>query len=132
VWRSAAVAVGWLTAIILAVWVVVLAVVFPAQGWAGGIVAAAAAGVCWLSSVFALIVTVGLARSEIAMVGALGGIVFRTGGPLAAMAAGTQVPWLAQHGFAGLVVVFFLVSLVAETILATWVSSRALKLSLWR
>jgi hypothetical protein len=85
-----------------------------------------------MSSVLALLVTVGCAKGKQAMAGALGGIIFRTGGPLAAMAVGSQIPLLSRQGFGGQVVVFFLVSLAAETVLVVRLANHALGLKMWR
>jgi hypothetical protein len=48
----------------------------------------------------------------------LSGVLFRTGVPLAALAVGTAVPTLAKAGFPGQLVIYFLVMLATETILA--------------
>jgi hypothetical protein len=95
-------------------------------------VAGLAAVVCWLSSGMALGVTFMGAQAGRAIAGALGGIIFRTGLPLLAMAVGSQIPWLARSGFPGRVVPYFLVSLTAETILAVWVAQRSWNIRFWR
>jgi hypothetical protein len=91
-----------------------------------------AAVVCWLSSGMALGVTFVGAQSGRAIAGALGGILFRTGLPLLAMAVGFLIPWLARSGFSGRVVTYFLVSLTAETILAVWVARHSWNIRFWR
>jgi hypothetical protein len=96
------------------------------------VVAGVAAGVCWVAGGLALGVTFMGALAERAVAGALGGILFRTGIPLLALAVGSQVPWLARHGFAGRVVVYFLLSLTVETILAVWLARRSWNIRLWR
>jgi len=121
-----------LTAIVVAAWLVDAWIVVPSQGWGDAAVAGAAAGVCWLSSVLALLVTIRGAKRQQAMAGALGGIIVRTGGPLAALAVGSQVPLLAGRGFGGQIVVFFLVTLAAETVLVVRLANRALGLKMWR
>ena len=91
-----------------------------------------AAVVCWLSSGMALGVTFAGALAGRAIAGALGGIVFRTGLPLLAMAVGSLIPWLARSGFPGRIVAYFLVSLTAETILAVWVARSSWNIRFWR
>jgi hypothetical protein len=132
VWRRTARAVFCLTVVMVAAWWVDVWFFIPANHPDEVAVAGVAAAVCWMSSVMALAVTIGCAMSQHAMAGALGGILFRTGGPLAAMAAGSLIPWLERNGFAGQVVVFFLVSLTAETILAVAVAKRTWNIRLWR
>jgi hypothetical protein len=95
-------------------------------------VAGLAAGVCWLSSGMALGVTFMGALAGKAIAGALGGIIFRTGLPLLAMAVGSQIPQLARSGFPGRIVTYFLVSLTAETILAVWVARSSWNIRFWR
>ncbi|MBX3443041.1 MAG: hypothetical protein KF774_11605 [Planctomyces sp.] len=130
-WRRWLLAVGVLTGAVLVVLAVDCAVIAEKRGRDGAIAAALAAAVCWMASLLALVVTLGLAKGPQLMVGALGGIVFRTGMPLAALAVGNQVRWLSENGFPGQVVVFFLATLTVETILATWLASRMLNVKLW-
>jgi len=96
------------------------------------VVAGVAASVCGTASGLALGVTFIGALAGRAVAGALGGMVFRTGLPLLAMAVGFEIPWLARNGFSGRVVAYFLVSLTAETILAVWVAKRSWNIRLWR
>lgn len=131
-WRGVGKSLAILSAVIAAAWGVDAMIVVPSRGWGGAAVAGVAAGVCWMSSVLALLVTVGCAKGKQAMAGALGGIIFRTGGPLAAMAVGSQIPLLSRQGFGGQVVVFFLVSLAAETVLVVRLANHALGLKMWR
>jgi hypothetical protein len=121
-----------LAGIVIAAWLVDVWFVVPSQGWNGAAVAGVAAAVCLFSSALALLVTVGCAKSQQAMAGALGGIIFRTGGPLAALAAGSLSPWLVREGFGGQVVAFFLISLAAETVLVVRLANHALGLTMWR
>ena len=95
-------------------------------------VAGMAAVVCWLSSGLALVVTFMGALAGRAVAGALGGMIFRTGLPLMAMALGSVIPSLAGNGFSGRVVAYFLVSLTAETILAVWVARHSWTIRFWR
>ena len=131
-WVSAVRAIACLTAVMLASWWVYVRFFLPGNRPDGRAVAALAAGVCWISSVAALVVTLRGAKSPNAMAGVLGGTLFRTGGPLAAMAVGSQIPRLARQGFAEQLVVFFLVSLAAETLLATVILKRQFHLKFWR
>jgi hypothetical protein len=131
-WRGVGNSVAILTTLVAATWLLDAWFVVPSRGWEGAAVAGVAAGVCWMSSVLALLVTVGCAKGKQAMAGALGGIIFRTGGPLAAMAVGSQIPFLSRQGFGGQVVVFFLVALAAETVLVVRLANHAFGLKMWR
>ena len=131
-WRRLLQALGCLGGVLLATWFVDARYFMRALGPDEAVVAGVAAGVCWVASVLALGVTFIGAFAGQAVAGALGGIVFRTGVPLTAMAVGSQVPWLATNGFAGRVVVYFLVSLTAETILVVWIARRSWNIRFWR
>lgn len=121
-----------LSGVLAVAWVVDAKCVLGAFGSEGAQAAGLAAVVCWVSSGLALVVTFAGAMVGRAIAGALGGIVFRTGLPLLAMAAGSQIPWLARSGFPGRVVTYFLVSLTAETILAVWVARSSWNIRFWR
>ncbi|HVJ67431.1 MAG TPA: hypothetical protein VM510_05570 [Caulifigura sp.] len=107
-----------LTAVLAAAWVLEAILLVPSRGWQVTRVAGLAAGVCWASGVLALVSTGLLTRAKQPLTGVLSGVLFRTGGPLAALAVGTAVPALAQAGFPGQLVIYFLIMLVAETVLA--------------
>lgn len=121
-----------LSGVLAATWVVDARYFLGAFRSAEAQAAGLAAIVCWLSSGIALIATFAGAIVGRAIAGALGGIVFRTGLPLLAMAAGSQIPWLARNGFPGRIVTYFLVSLAAETILAVWVARSSWNIRFWR
>jgi hypothetical protein len=112
----------WLSGILLLAWVVVAGILIRTEGWRPARTALLAAGVCWLFGVLALLSTALLIRVGQPLAGLLSGILFRTGGPLAALAVGSSIPELASAGFPGQVVVFFLVTLAAETVLAVRVT----------
>lgn len=131
-WRRVIQAWVGLSGILAATWVVDVVWFIRAVRSDEAAVAGVAAGVCWVASGMALGVTFEGALAERAIAGALGGILFRTGIPLLALAVGSQIPWLAGHGFAGRVVVYFLVSLTAETILAVWIARRSWNIRFWR
>ncbi len=89
------------------------------RGVAGVAAACIAAGVCWFGAGAALICSAWLSPSGRAVQAHLLGSFFRIGLPLA---VGTvlqqQGGSLAEAGVFGLIVVFYLVSLVAETVLS--------------
>jgi hypothetical protein len=116
-----------LTAVLAATWILEAVLLAPSRGWQFLGVAGLAAGVCWVSGVLALVSTGMLTRAKQPLTGVLSGILFRTGGPLAALAVGTAVPGLAQAGFPGQVVVYFLVMLATETVLAVRITGASWK-----
>jgi hypothetical protein len=120
-------AVALLTGVISAAWIVDAGLLVPSRGWGAARIAGLAAGVCWVSGVLALVSTAMLTRAKQPLAGVLSGVLFRTCGPLAALAVGTAVRSLAQAGFPGQVVVFFLVTLATETFLALRVTGTSVK-----
>ena len=131
-WRRVAQALVVLGVVLAAAWVIDARYFLRAFSSEEAAVAGVAAGVCWLSSGMALGVTFLGALAGRAIAGALGGILFRTGLPLMAMAVGSQIPRLAGNGFSGRVVAYFLVSLTTETILAVWVAKSSWNIRFWR
>ena len=123
---------GVLSGVLAVMWMVDAGCVIGAFSSDEAQVAGLAAVVCWLSSGMALGVTFAGALAGKAIAGALGGIVFRTGLPLLAMAVGSLIPWLARSGFPGRIVTYFLVSLAVETILAVWVARSNWNIRFWR
>jgi hypothetical protein len=121
-----------LSGVLVIAWVVDAWCFLGAFGSEEAQVAGLAAAVCWLSSGMALGVSFFGAVIGRAIAGALGGIIFRTGLPLLAMAVGFQIPWLARNGFPGRIVTYFLVSLTAETILAVWLARHSWNIRFWR
>jgi hypothetical protein len=107
-----------LTVVLAATWVVEAVLLVPSRGWQVAGVAGMAAGVCWVAGALALASTSLLTRAKQPLTGVLSGVLFRTGVPLAALAVGTAVPTLAKAGFPGQLVIYFLVMLATETILA--------------
>lgn len=104
-----------------------LLVVFPAFAWYGysrvgvdGILAAALAGVvCWAGAAGALITAGLLRQSQQAASALMLGMLFRMGLPLAAIAwLMSQGGWLAEAGVVGMILVYYLVSLIVETVLS--------------
>lgn len=96
------------------------------QGWVAdaepGVWAAVAATVvCWLSATIALVVSSLLAGTPQAFHGLLASILLRTMVPLAvAVFLQEKVPYLANAGVFGKIVVAYLVALTVESLLATW------------
>jgi len=116
---------GWVTACALLTAAVVVA--YPLIGWlawrrAGtdGLVAAAvAAGVCWLGATAALMIAAALKGPNAALNSMLLGMLCRMGLPLLAGAVlSSQGGQLAAGGVFGLIVVFYLLTLVVETLLS--------------
>lgn len=109
----------WLTSIIVAALLVVGGVSFALRGPMGLAAAAAAAGICWSGATAALVLTALLGRSNRAMYGHLLGMFFRLGVPLVAgLILQRQAGALADAGVFGLIVIFYLVALTAETLLS--------------
>jgi len=110
-----------------AVLALVVLLAFPAFAWFGfsrhghvGLLAAATAGVvCFVAAAAALAASATLRGPKTAVHGALLGIAFRTGLPLMAgfvlMQRGGP---LAEAGVFGMIVVYFLITLTVETLLA--------------
>lgn len=92
-----------------------------AQHGADGILAAlTAGGVCWLGALLALIFTRLLSGSQ-AVQGLMLSMLFRMGLPLAAGALLTLAGGpLAKAGVLGMILLYYLVFLVAETLLSVW------------
>jgi hypothetical protein len=88
-------------------------------GQAGWLAALVAALVCWFGSTAALVLTALLRGPQTALYSLLFGMVFRMGLPLAAgIVLSQQSPRLAAAGVFGCIVGFYLVTLVAETLLS--------------
>jgi len=131
-WRRVIQSVVGLSGVLAVAWVIDARFFLGAFSSEEAVVAGLAAVVCWLSSGMALGVTFLGALAGRAVAGAFGGIIFRTGLPLMAMALGSQIPWLAGNQFPGRIVAYFLVSLTAETILAVWVAKSSWNIRFWR
>jgi hypothetical protein len=110
---------AWLTLTVLIALLIVGGVVGSTRGADGILAAVVAAGVCWFGSTAALVTTGYSGRTNQAVQGHLLGMFFRLGLPLICGLAFQKVGGrLADAGVFGLIVVFYLVTLVAETILA--------------
>jgi hypothetical protein len=109
----------WLTLIVMTALLVVGGVVGATRGLDGILAAAVAAGLCWIGSTAALLIAVYYSRSNRAVQGHLLGMFLRLGIPLVAgIILQEQAGWLAQAGVFGQIVVFYLIALVAETLLS--------------
>lgn len=102
-------------------------VALPVFAWAGyawhgppGIYAAGtAAGVCWAGALVALVLTAALRGPKRAVSGVLLGMLFRMGVPLVAgILLDRQGGPLAKAGVFGMIVGFYFVTLLVETLLA--------------
>lgn len=109
-------------------------VVFPLVAWVswgrsgqdGVLAAGVAAGVCLVASMAALWVTHAFAGTPQAIAGALGSILLRTAVPLGVtFVLVSASPVLAKAGLFGLTVVFYLLTLAGETLLAVRLVSLA-------
>ncbi|MGE5194166.1 MAG: hypothetical protein ACM3U2_16845, partial [Deltaproteobacteria bacterium] len=98
----------------MAALLIVGGVTLGTRGLNGVFAAAAAAGVCWFGSTAALIVAGLSNRTSHAVQGHLLGMFFRLGLPLAAGIVFQKVGGpLAEAGVFGLIVIFYLITLVA-------------------
>lgn len=108
-----------LTAVVLLALLVVGGIVAGTRGMNGVLAASVAAAICWLGSIIALLLSGYTSRSNQAVQGHLLGMFFRLGLPLG---IGTIIQdaggLLAEAGVLGLIVVFYLVTLVTETFLS--------------
>ena len=108
-----------LTAVVLLALLVVGGVVGNTRDLNGVLAAATAAAICWFGSTIALLIAGYLSRSNQAAQGHLLGMFFRLGLPLVAgMILQKSGGPLAEAGVFGLIVVFYLITLVAETLLS--------------
>lgn len=108
-----------LTAVVLLALLVVGGVVGSTRGVNGVLAASTAAAICWSGSTMALLLAGFTSRSNQAVQGHLLGMFFRLGLPLVAgMILQKSGGLLAEAGVFGLIVVFYLITLVAETLLS--------------
>jgi hypothetical protein len=108
-----------LTSVVLLALLVVGGVVGSTRGVDGVLAASAAAAICWFGSTMALLMAGYSSRSNQAVQGHLLGMFFRLGLPLVAgMILQKSGGPLAGAGVFGLIVVFYLITLVAETVLS--------------
>ena len=108
-----------LTAVVVLALLLVGGVVGSMRGLNGVLAASTAAAICWFGATVALLMVGLSSRSNQAVPAHLLGMFFRFGLPLGAgiileKAGGP----LAEAGVFGLIVVFYLITLVAETLLA--------------
>ncbi len=118
--RSLAVRIMFLAVAVLAIAAVILPLAWVISGNQGGVIAgAAAAGVCLLAASIALGVSEPLRRPQDVLALVLVGMMIRMGIPLAAaLIVVFRGGPLADAGFLYYVVVFYAVTLVAETFLS--------------
>ena len=105
----------------------VVVVVFPlfawyghhSNGWDGVWAAAVAAAICWVGSLTALVVSAMFGQGTNAASGVLLGMVFRMGVPFAVgVAFHRHGGMLAEAGVFGMILGYYFVTLVVETVLA--------------
>lgn len=106
----------WLTAVLLAALGGVGGWSWSREGMTGLAASCLAAGVCWAASLAAIFITARTCNTPKALAGVLGGILVRTGVPMAAAVAASNLSQpLAEAGVFGKFVIFFLISLAVET-----------------
>lgn len=89
------------------------------RGINGFLAALVAAAICWFGSTAALLLAGFASRTNHAVQGHLLGMFFRLGLPLIGGLVFQETGgWLAEAGVFGLIVVFYLITLVAETCLS--------------
>ena len=110
---------GWLTVIVAVALLIIGGALGATRGFGASVAAVVAAGLCWIGSMAALIIAGYSSQSNRAVQGHLLGMFFRLGLPLVAgvllQKAGGR---LADAGVFGLILIFYLVTLPAETILS--------------
>lgn len=105
-----------LTAVVALALPVVAAVLHARRGPDGVYAAAVAAGLCWLATVTALVVTKIATDRQARLAGVFGAMLLRTGVPLAgAVVLVASSPALARGGVFGATVIFYLLTLAVET-----------------
>jgi hypothetical protein len=93
-------------------------VAWSRSGEMGLAAAIVAAGVCWVGAALSFVLVEWFRRSGNPVAGVLGGMLIRLGLPLAVGVALSEAGGpLADAGVFGLIVVFYLVALVVETLL---------------
>ncbi len=122
---------AWLTLIVIVALLVVGGAVLATRGLNAAYAAVVAAGLCWVGSTAALVIAGLASRTNHVVQGHLLGMFLRLGLPLVAglviqKAGGT----LAEAGVFGLIVVFYLITLVAETVLSLQLIKRRRKTTL--
>jgi uncharacterized membrane protein HdeD (DUF308 family) len=116
---------AWLTVTVLTALLIVGGVVGPTRGLNGVIAAVVAAGLCWFGSTAALLIAGFSRHSNHAVQRHLLGMFFRLGLPLVAGVVFQKVGGtLAEAGVFGMIVIFYLISLIAETILSLQLTNR--------
>jgi len=109
----------WLGAVVLVALVLVGALAFSRSGAAGFAAAVVGAVVCFSSAALAMWVTAASAGGASAINGSLLAILIRTGFPLLLGVVVLRAsPPLAEAGLFGMIFVFYLLTLTAETVLA--------------
>jgi hypothetical protein len=116
---------GWLTLAVLAVYPLLAGAAAAVVGSAAWLAAALAAALCWLGAAIALLIAFRFREPREAIFGVLLGMGFRMGLPLAALIVLAKLaPALADAGFFGLVLGFYLVTLATETLMSLTLLSR--------
>jgi len=116
-----------LTGAVLLAWPVVAVVAARQGGAPTWLISFLAAAVCWFSAMLSLILAHRLQQKGAAMAGLLAGTLVRMALPLAVgMWAMNQVRTLAEGGFFGQIVVFYLLTLAVETWLSLGLAKAAM------
>lgn len=110
---------AWLALAVLVIWPAFAWFGHTRAEWMGVLASAIAAGICWLSGALALVTSYFANQTGNGVQGVLGGMLFRMGIPLAGgLLLDRQVPALAESGIFPMVLGFYLIVLVIETLLS--------------
>ena len=105
-----------LTVAVASLFAIVSLFAFSRDGWVGVIAAAVAAWVCWTAASLALTLVILLRGPRHGVAGVLGSMIIRMALPLAAgVFLSSQGGQLAEAGVFGMIVIFYLFTLVVET-----------------
>lgn len=126
--RSLIKAIVVLSVFVLVGFVVMAFVAYGKNATAGLLAATLASAVCWTASIAALCLTYKTAGTPDGLSGVFGGMLMRTGIPMAFAIVGTTlVPELARVGLFGMTLLMFLLTLAVETWLAVGIVSASQK-----
>ena len=117
-----------LSTVVFVAFVVLATVAWQRHQSIGVLAAVLATAVCWSSSVAALCLTYRTTGSPNALAGVMGGIMLRTGIPMAFGIIGSSAnSQLANAGLLGMTMLMFLLSLAVETLMAVGIVTASQK-----
>jgi hypothetical protein len=116
-WKRQACACAGLTLVVVAAFPVFAWYGYISAGTTGIAAAAVAAGVCWLGAMIALVIAGISDDPPKALSAVLAGMIFRLGLPLAAgLLLRQYVPSLAAAGVFGMILCYYFITLIADTL----------------